>query len=174
MKKIIIFNTAFFFCCCCCFAQADTLIMKQQKGFLFLTNYNYQYDCNGCEVRSLGFHDFFSPSDCINPKCFLDSNMTTVFKNGLRVEFIKNRKPLKDKAAVFACIDTSRCYSFDRFYIIPVTIDYKIFSDYAPYVCRRNYYELEVVKGGRFRFEYLHQAIKPFQINPTQNAVKKK
>lgn len=173
MKRIVI-SIALFLFCSYCFGQTDTLIKKQQKGFLFLTNYNYQYDCDGCEVRSLGFHDFFFPSDCVNAKCFLDSNINILFKNGIRVDFINNRKSLKSKASVFSCIDTSKCYLYDQFYIIPVVVDYKIFEDYEPFVCRRNYFELQVINGSKLRFEYLHKAIKPLRITPTLIAGKTK
>ena len=166
MKRIIIIVVLFFFYFFS-FGQSDTLFKMQQKGFLFLSNYNYLYDCDGCEVRSLGFHDFFFPSDCINTKCFLDSNMNFIFKNGIRVDFINNRKSLKSKADIYSCIDSSKCYLYDRFYVLPVIVDYKIFEDYEPFVCRQNYFELQVVGGSKLRFEYLHKAIKPIRIIPT-------
>ena len=163
-----------FLFCSYCYGQTDTLIKKHQKGFLFLTNHNYQYDWEGAEIRKLGFHDFFFPSECIDTRCFLDSNINLLFKNGIRVDYINNRKQLKNKATVVSCIDTSYCYEYDRFYVIPVVVDYKIFEDYEPFVCRRNYFELQVKNGSRLRFEYLHKAIKPLRIIPTGVAVKKK
>jgi hypothetical protein len=158
-----------------CFGQNDTTIVKKQKGFLFLSEYNYLYDYDGGHIRPLGFHDFFFPSDCINVKCFLDSNINIVFRKGLRIDSIsKNRKLLKGKASLFLSIDTSGCYRYDKFYVIPVEIDYLLFEDYEPYVCRRNYFELQVKNGSKLRFEYLHKAILPRRIIPTLPPVEKK
>lgn len=147
------------------FAQ-DTVIVKKQKGFLFLTDYNYQYDWDSSEIRPLGFHDFFYPVKNFDNSLLCDSNINVLFKNGVRVDFINNRKPLKEKAMSFTGKDTSNCYQFNKFYILQVEIEYKIFEDYEPYVCRRNSYELQIVNGSKLRFEYLHKAIKPLRITP--------
>lgn len=40
--KITSLTTLSFLLCFNCFSQSDTIIKKQVKGFLFLTNYNYQ------------------------------------------------------------------------------------------------------------------------------------
>ena len=137
----------------------DTVEVLKQKGFLFLTNYNYRYDWVGGESRPLGFHDFFYPIKDFDTKILNDSNIQIVFKNGLRVDFINDRKTLKAKAKLFNCFDSSHCYEFYRFYIIPVEIDYKLYEDNWPFICRRNYYELQVERGSSIRFEYLHKAI---------------
>ena len=144
----------------------DTVITKKQKGFLFLSNYNYIYDWVGGESRPLGFHDFFFPIENFNPKLISDSNIQIVFKNGLRVDFINDRKLAKAKAKIIQCKDTSNCYKYNRFYIIPVLVDYKLFHDYEPYICDRDYYEIDVISGSKLRFEYLHKAIKPIKITP--------
>ncbi len=144
----------------------DTTLIEKQKGFLFLTSYNYQYDWKGGESKPLGFHDFFYPVSDFHSKIMLDSNLKIEFKNGVRVDFINGRDLLKNKARVIPCSDTSKCYEFYRFFVLPVLIDYKISEDYEPYVCRRNFYELQVDNGAVLRFEYLHKAIVPIKITP--------
>ena len=147
------------------FAQTDTILIRKQRGFLFLSNNNYLYDYGGSHSRPLGFHDFFFPINCLNVNCFSDSNMSIIYKRGLRIDLVGDkRKLLKKRAAAYSCIDTSNCYEFDKFYVIPVTIDYKMFEDYEPFVCRRNYFELRVKDGCNLRFEYLHKAINPVVI----------
>lgn len=158
MKTTIII-LSLFFACFNCFGQTDTTVRKKQKGFLFLSSYNYLYDYEGSEVKSVGFHDFFFPSDKFDKNCFLDSNKSMIYKNGIRVDFFKSRKYLKRKAISFNGTDTSKCYLFDNFYVIPVIIDYKLFEDYEPFLCRRNFYELQITNGSQLRFEYLHKAI---------------
>lgn len=147
-----------------CFSQTDTVFKKQQIGFLFLSDYNYLYDYDGIGPRPLGFHDFFYPAKDFNAKLLEDSNVIIVFKNGVRVDFIENRKQLKIKAKSFECIDTSHCYEFGKFYVVPVIIDYDFFEDNHPFVCRRNFYELQVTNGSRLRFEYMHKAIRLIKV----------
>src|SRR5258706_10321498 len=142
-----------------CFAQDDTLTIKNQKGVLVLSNYNYKYDYTGGEIRPLGFHDFFFPTDYFDKRLFLDTNKTITFKKGLRVEFLAGRFGLKQRAAVFKCIDSNKCYRYDKIYIIPVTISYKLYEDFEPFECRRNYYELTIINGSIVKFDYQHKAI---------------
>ncbi len=146
------------------YSQTDTIRRRQQKGLLFLTKYNYQYDSEGTHIRPLGFHDFYYPTSCLDVKCILDSNLNIVFKNGIRIKFINGRYGIKTQSFSINCIDSSQCYQYSSFYIVPVTMDYKMFEDYEPYVCDRNYYELQVVGGSRLRFEYLHKALIPINI----------
>lgn len=149
----------------CIAQQKDTILVKNQKGFLFLTDYNYQYDWReGDEMRPLGFHDFFFPAENFNCKLLIDSARHIAFNNGIRIDFMENRKALKAKARVFKGKDTSGCYGFDQFYLMPVIIDYKKVKEYEPYVCRRNYFDIKVDKGSSLHFEYLHEAIKPTKI----------
>jgi hypothetical protein len=173
MKKNLIILISLTFCFSS-FSQTDTMMIKKQKGFLFLSNYNYLYDYEQGEVKSVGFFDFFYPSEHFDSKCLLDSNKNTVFKNGIRVEFFKDRKQLKKKAMLFNCVDTSKCYLFENFYVLPVTIDYKIYQDYEPFLCRRNFYELQVINGSKLRFEYLHKAISILRIAESLPAAKMK
>jgi len=147
-----------------CFSQPDTVFKKQQRGFLFLSYYNYLYDYDGGHRRPLGFHDFFYPVKDFNEQLLKDNNVNIVFKNGMRVDFIENRSRLKIKAKNFECIDTSHCYEFGKFYVIPVLIDYALFEDYEPFVCRRNFYEVQVTNGSRLRFEYTHKAIRLIKV----------
>ena len=154
------------------FSQTDTVIVKKQKGFLFISDYNYQYDYDGSHMRPLGFHDFFFPSNCLNISCFLDSNKAITFKNGLRVDFIMGRSGIKTSSMEVHCTDTSDCYKYKKFYIVPVAIDYKLFEDYEPYVCYRNYYQIQIEKGSFMRFEYLHKAILPIRLEVLQGAKK--
>lgn len=148
-----------------CIAQTDTIAVKNQKGFLFLSSHNYLYDYDSTYFRRLGFHDFFFPCEDPGEKLFLDSNISIVFRQGLRVDSISHNRPLlKKKAALLSCIDTSNCYKYDKFYIIPVTINYRVYQDNRPFVCDRNYYELQVINGARLRFEYQHKAIRSIQI----------
>lgn len=173
MKKVGVVMSVLIHCVFSVAAQCDTLIEKEQKGFLFLTNHNYQYDWNGeTEIRSLGFHDFFFPVSNFDSAWFKEPNIDITFKNGLRVDYINNRLPLKQAAHLYKGKDASNCYEYDQFYVIPVTITYKQFKDYEPLVCRRNYFDIQIMNGASLHFEYLHQAIKPIDINPL--VVKKK
>lgn len=146
------------------YGQSDTLIIKSEKGFLFLSNYNYLYDESNSEDRPIGFHDFFFPSKCLDIKCFLDKNMSLGFRNGVRVEYFKSRNYVKNKSTLIKCIDTSQCYEYDKFYIIPIEIDYRIYQDNFPFVCRRNFYMLQVIGGAKLHFEYQHKAVIPIRI----------
>lgn len=141
------------------FAQVDTTVLNQQKGFLFLSDYNYLYDYKGGEIKNLGFHDFFYPADAFDVKCLLDSNKSITFKNGVRVDFFSKRKYLKTQAKSFACDDTTGCYRFKNFYIIPVTINYKLYEDYEPFICQKNFYELKILGRSQLKFTYQHKAI---------------
>src|SRR4051812_4636540 len=98
--------------CLHCIAQSDTVVVKKQKGFLFLTGYNLNYDSNHSEIKSWGFSDYFFPSENFDKNCFLDSNKSISFKNGVRVEIFKTRNQIRAKATKF----NSRyndCYSYD-------------------------------------------------------------
>jgi hypothetical protein len=172
--KYLIIITFFLIDSLCCLGQNDTSIVKKQKGFLFLSAYNYMYDYDGGHIKPLGFHDFFYPSSCIDIKCILDSNVNFIFKNGIRVDFFKSRKGIKLKGSSINCIDTSKCYGYNNFYVIPVELDYKLFEDYEPYICRRNFYEIQVASGSKLRFEYLHMAILPIKIVVLPRLEKKK
>lgn len=158
----------------CTAQQKDTVIIKEQKGFLFLSTHNYLYDKSELESRPLGFHDFFFPGECLDSLLFLDSNKAITCKNGLRVDYIHNRLPLKEQALMFKGKDTSICYVYDRFYIIPVIISYKKFEDYEPFECRRNYFDIQVEQGAALHFEYQHQMIKPITITPVKKKNKAK
>lgn len=143
--------------------QPDTLYQKKQKGFLFLASQHYMYDWpNGDEMRT-GFDDFFFPSECLDIKCLLDSNKSIVFKNGLRVGYFYNRKSIKGKATLIKANDTSNCYKYENFYMLPVTMDYKLYNyDFAN--CRHFFFELNVKNGSHLRFEYLPKEIIPTKI----------
>ena len=164
--KIFIFILSCVFTCSKGYTQTDTLIQKQKRGLLFLSKNNFQYDWKDGEkeMRSLGFHDFFFPCEEFDLKCLLDSNLEVLFKNGYRVDFIRDRRILKNKAKMFPCMDSSRCYLFDEFYILSATMTYRQYVDYEPFVCRRNYFELKVINGSKLRFEYQHQAIEPIVV----------
>lgn len=139
--------------------QTDTSLHKSIKGFLFLSAYNFNYDRSHSEDKPLGFHDFFYPTECVNMKCFLDTNRCVTFKNGLRVEYFEGRNLTKGKSVVMKCRDSSNCYAYDKFYIVPVVLDYKQFEDNFPPICDRNYYELELENGLKRRFEHRPKAI---------------
>jgi hypothetical protein len=144
--------------CLNCIAQSDTTVAKKQKGFLFLSGYSLNYDDNKSEVRSLGFSDYFFPSANFDKNCFLDSNKSISFKNGVRVEFFKNRNQLKSKATKLNCIN-NHCYFYDSFYVVPVIIDYKLFSDDWPLDCRSEFFDIEVINGSKLRFYHQRKAI---------------
>jgi hypothetical protein len=153
----------FFFITFNCFSQ-DTVLVKKQKGFLFLSKYTYSENNEyPGEIKDLGFNDFFFPTNCFSDKLFADSNLFITFKNGIRIEELPNRKKLKKAAVKFYCIDSSSCYKNDIFYIVPVIIEGKRYG-YNFEDCRRNYYELQVTGGSKLRFEYLHMAILPILI----------
>ncbi|GEM_PF-1577760 len=174
MKKILFIVTLLVRLVIVSYGQSDTNVVKEQKGFLFLTNYNYQYDWIGqTEIRPLGFHDFFFPVSNFDSTWFAEPNMTIAFKNGLRVDYIHNRLPLKEAAHLYQGKDTSDCYEYEQFYVIPVTISYKQFKDYEPFVCRRNYFDIQVKEGASLHFEYQHQVIKPISIKAMVNKKKK-
>lgn len=139
MKKILLLIT-FFVSNMCLAQQKDTTLVKEQKGFLFLSEHDFQYDESMLESRPLGFHDFFFFGECIDSLSIADSNKAITFKNGLRVDYINDRLQLKGQAMLFQGKDTSLCYEYSQFYIIPVIISYKQFEDYWPFVCDHNYF----------------------------------
>lgn len=161
------------FWCFDCFSQSDTATRRQVKGFLFLADYNYQYDWSGQEMNPLGFHDYFFPSTCPLILCMSDSNLAIVFKGGIRIDHIKNRKPLKEKAVTFYGSDSSECYRHEKFYVLPVIIDYKEFDDGWPPVCSTSYFEIAVTKGSKIRFEYTRRAMLPLKILSGVDKLKK-
>ena len=171
MKKIII-NILVLFVCFNSFGQTDTSLNKKQKGFLFLSSYNFLYDKISGEIRPAGFHDYFFLSENFDKKCFLDSNKNISFKNGVRVEFFKSRNQLKNKAVGFDCKEEG-CYEYDKFYIIPVTIDYKSYEDSWPLACRSEFFDIEIIKGSKLRFYHQHKAVTITKII-VQSIIKKK
>lgn len=146
------------------YSQLDSLFIKSQKGVLFLSKYAYsennEYDG---EIKDLGFDDFFFPTISFSEKLFTDANLYITFKNGIRIEKLRDRKKIKMNATKVYSFDSSFCYKNDFFYIIPVIIEGKVYN-YNFEDCRRNYFELQVLKGCKLRFEYLHKAIKPQRI----------
>lgn len=145
-----------------CFAQ-DTTVLKKQKGFLFLSSQHYMYDWpNGDEMRT-GFSDYFFPSENFDKNCFLDSNKSISFKNGVRVEFFKSRNQLKSKSIKLNCTNNG-CYFYDSFYVIPVVIDYKLFKDDWPLDCRSEFFDIDVIKGSKLRFYHERRAIAPTKV----------
>ncbi|NLR67490.1 hypothetical protein HGH92_24510 [Chitinophaga varians] len=141
-------------------AQVDTLVVREKRGFLFLSASNYMYDYDGRqnEIRLLGFHDFFFPADRNFDE--LDSLIVKpVLKDGLRVDFFEKRQAIKKEALEVFCSDTTGCYGFEKFYIIPVVVTYKQYKDFEPLICNRPVYELLVDNKHLLRFEYLSQAI---------------
>lgn len=138
-----------------CYGQSDTIIKKQQKGFLFLSAFNGRYDEYGGHMRPIGFHDFFYPCNDISIESFF---LDTFFSGGIRVDFVVGRFGLKKNALKIYGKDTSWCYGYDSFYVVPVIIDFKEFEDYWPFLCQRNFYEIASKQGGKIRFEYVHQA----------------
>ena len=155
------------------FGQTDTSVTKKQKGFLFLSSYNYLYDERRGETKQIGFHDYFFPSNIFDKNCFLDSTKSISFQNGVRVEFFKNRILLKNKALLFNCKAKSGCYEYEKFYIIPVTINYKRYEDNWPLACRSELFDIEVIKGSNLRFYHYHKAIIPTRIITFQITKKK-
>src|SRR5215204_3416958 len=82
-----------------CFSQTDTMIVKDQKGFLFLSAHNYMYDYQpGDHMRPLGFHDFFFPSDTINFNALSKIDTSINIREGLRVEYFSLRQQYKFKS----------------------------------------------------------------------------
>jgi hypothetical protein len=155
-------------------AQTDTIVIKNQKGFLFLSNYNYLYDKSSGEIRDIGFHDYFFPSNKFNKNWFIDSSKNFSFKKGLRVEFFKSRNMLKRKALLFKCVNQNNCYFYDNFYIIPVTINYKLYNDNWPLACRSNLFDIEVIGGSKLRFYHNENAIIPLRVSLINTNPKKK
>ena len=99
------------------FGQTDSLLLKRQKGVLFLSKYAYsennEYDG---EIKDLGFDDFFFPTICSSEKLFTDTNLYITFKNGIRIEKLRDRKKIKMNATKVYCFDSSFCYKNDIFY----------------------------------------------------------
>jgi hypothetical protein len=140
---------------CVCHGQSDTIIKKQQKGFLFLSAFNGRYEEFGGHMRPVGFHDFFYPLKDFNEQLFSDS---VVFTDGIRMDFIIGRYGSKKNAIRIYGKDTSRCYHYDSFYVVPVILDFRQYEDSWPFECGRNFYEFASNPGGKIRFEYIHQA----------------
>jgi hypothetical protein len=159
--------------CLNCIAQSDTTVVKKQKGFLFLSAYSLNYDDNKSEVKSYGFSDYFFPSESFDKNCFLDSNKSISFKSGVRVEFFKSRNQLKSKAAKLNCTN-NHCYFYDSFYVVPVNIDYKLFSDDWPLDCRSEFFDIEVINGSKLRFYHERKAIVPTKVTEILPVTKKK
>lgn len=158
-----------------CISQVDTLRVINQHGFLLLSHYNFQYDeKEGSEMNPLGFHDFFFPSEKFDLGCLLDSNKSILFKNGIRLDFYDKRQIVKKKATLIRCRDTSFCYPFKDICIIPVSIDYRIFEDYWPFECDRNYFDLKIMNGADLRFQYLHKAFYILNLREIGDKAKKK
>lgn len=165
--KFLVSIFILFFCVGKCFSQKDTLIRKE-RGILFLSAHNYMYDYDGAanEIKLLGFHDFFYPfagdrlGKIVNPVKDLQ------LRNGRRIEYFDQRPFLKQKATQVKCIDTSMCYRYDSFYVLPVIIYYKEFSDYEPALCGKNKYSLMIAeKQHIISFEYLPRAIQVIKID---------
>ena len=141
------------------YGQNDTTLVRSQSGFLFLSSYGYKYDDYGSRMRPVGFHDYFFPLSFFQNKLFSDSNLVINFKNGIRVDSIKGRNILKQKANVFNCIDTGKCYRYEKFYIIPISITYMMYLDNWPLPCKKNHFSLQVLGGAQMRFNYVHKAM---------------
>ena len=171
MRKIII-HILLLFVCLDGLAQPDTVIVKKQKGFLFLTGYNLNYDSNYSHVRSWGFSDYFFPSENFDKNCLLDSNKNISFKNGVRVEIFKTRNQLRNKATKFNSTYKD-CYSYDSFYIVPVIVDYKMVDDSWPLDCRSDFFDIDVVEGSKLRFYHQRKVMIPTKITATLPTVKK-
>lgn len=165
--KAVIFVILYFLQICSAFGQHDTQVTKSQKGYLFLSSQHYMYDWpNGDEIRT-GFHDYFFPIDSFNMKSFIDSSKTFVLNKGLRVEFFKSRNQLKKSATKFNCKDTSGCYAYDKFYIIPIEIDFKVFFDNWPPACRKEYFNIEIRNGAKVILFHQQKAIQILKIKET-------
>lgn len=159
------FIIPFLYSCFDSLAQ-DTIRVTKQKGFLFISAYNYLYDKTNHEIKVLGFHDFFFPLSSFNKQCLLDSNVSKTFKSGVRVSYFQGRNGIKNNKLtnLITCIDTTNCYRYDNFYVVPVEISYNIYKDNFPYVCDYPYYEVKVINGAALRFEYLPKAISILRI----------
>jgi len=169
MKYCLIFLVIFSFSSRS-FSQ-DTIIVDKLKGILFLSDYNFQYDWDSSEIRPVGFHDFFYPIDTFDFNLLTKKSSDIIFKNGIRVDFIYNRKVIKEKAKAFECIDTSRCYTYTKFYLIPVEVTCTIYSDNWPLICNREYYNLNIINGSQLKFEYHHEAMFPKKIIVSLNSM---
>lgn len=141
------------------FSQTDTAIVRNQSGFLFLSSYNYKYDEPLGHMKPIGFPDFFFPTSSFSSEVFSDSNVTINFKNGVRVEFLNNRNLLKSKATLFNCDDDNACYSYTNFYILPVSIAYKIYEDNWPLNCKSGFFYLKINGVNEVKFNFSHKAI---------------
>ncbi|MCH5720509.1 hypothetical protein [Niabella hibiscisoli] len=165
MNDEIIFYVFFLLCSHISFAQKDTVIGKSKKGLLFLSQHNYKYDWDVLnEMRHLGFHDFFLPTDSVGAIDWYKKDSGSLFTHALRVDFVPERYDLKKKAQRVVCIDSTRCYAYDNFYIIPVVVDYGLFTDYEPPICGRSYFSLQIGNGNLFRVEYISKAIKLLKV----------
>jgi hypothetical protein len=143
-----------------CFSQTDTLI-REQRGILFLSAHNYMYDYNGAanEVKLLGFHDFFYPSTDLTVKGIVNTSKSLCINNGVRVDYFDLRPSLKKRAVSIDCLDTTKCYRYDKFYLVPVFIKYKEFTDYEPSICGKYQYDLLVCGNHSVKFKYSQRAI---------------
>lgn len=143
-----------------CFSQTDTVI-REQRGILFLSAHNYMYDYDGAanEVKVLGFHDFFYPSADIKVKEIVTGSKNLCLNNGVRVDYFGLRSSLRKKAISVNCLDTTKCYQYNKFYLVPVVLKYKEFNDYEPSICGKHHYELLVSGNHAVRFKYSQRAI---------------
>lgn len=119
----------------------------------------YDYDATSSEIKTLGFHDFFFPLNVSNIDLLKGLRNIDMLNNGLRVDFFERRQIVRKNAETVTCLDTSKCYAFGNFYIIPVVVSYKQFKDYEPIICGKSFYELLIYDKQLIRFMYTPQAI---------------
>lgn len=143
-----------------CFSQTDTLT-REQRGILFLSAHNYMYDYDGAanEVKLLGFHDFFYPSADKAAKEIANGSKNLCLNNGVRVDYFYLRPSLKKSAISINCLDTTKCYRYNKFYLVPVVIKYKEYIDSEPGICGKHQYDLIVSGSHTVRFKYNSRAI---------------
>ena len=142
-------------------SQTDTVVVRDQKGFLFISMHNWRFDYTGKSGhwRPRGFEDYFFPSTLVSKEMFIDSNRNVNLMNGVSVYSIASRNTLKKKAMLLNCSGPYKCYPFDKFYIIPVTISYREFKDIWPTACKSDSFDLKITNGADVRFKYRLRAM---------------
>jgi len=138
----------------CAFSQSDTVTKKLQKGFVFISDYNFLYDYSGGHWRPVGFHDYFFPTDDNNIEQLMDSNKTFSFTDGRHIQFFPERFYYK-KIAKQLPVEPTDCYIERKLYVVPVVMEFKEYKDNWPPACETNSYRLKIVGGGASVLKYL-------------------
>lgn len=119
-------------------SQQTSPIRIEQKGWLFLSDTNFVYNRieSGDVVLQPTFPDLFFP--CKDGCKFSVSNLILFNMKkeaGIILPYFSNRDSLLSSAIEIPCYDSSGCYPFKKIFIIPVKINYILYSQKTIEIC---------------------------------------